>query len=95
MVGGPAWGCLAGELIFLVELIKDALKQGAEPGSPAASHPHFLGQDLTQSHDSMARFRPVAHLQLRWGWTLVPWVSHGCSHPCAPGAGSRFGDVVC
>lgn len=25
--GGPVCGCLAGELIFLVELIKQALKQ--------------------------------------------------------------------
>lgn len=48
-VGGPAWGCLAGELIFLVELIKQALKQGAEPGSSAASHPHVLGQALSQT----------------------------------------------
>lgn len=45
-LGGPAWGCLAGELIFLVQLIEQALEQGAEPGSPAASHPCAFGQDL-------------------------------------------------
>ena len=74
-VGWPACGCLVGELIFLVELIKQALKQGAESGSPAASHPHFLGQDLPQS----------------WEGLVTPWPSLDLWPVCRfDGVGSWF-----